>query len=103
MKQTSPDKITPTAKFVAYLRTFAGIPYSEEIASMCGAKSAFQEILKEKLSEVLTDDSAICAVLAPIVEAHYRSVDFALNHFGFRKNDVLFYFLFFSLLYQKNI
>jgi hypothetical protein len=35
-------KISPTAKFVAYGRTFTDIPFAREIAAECDAEKAFQ-------------------------------------------------------------
>lgn len=41
------EKISPTAKFVAYLRTFSDIPFAAEIAAECGAREAFESLAQE--------------------------------------------------------
>jgi hypothetical protein len=41
------EKISPTAKLVAYLRTFTDIPYAKEIAVESGAKKTFRELAGE--------------------------------------------------------
>lgn len=75
----SHEKISPTAKFVAYLRTFTDIPYSAEIAEACKAREAFQEIVGENPQGFLWT--------APIVEMRYKSVDEALRrHFSSSRN-----------------
>jgi len=38
------EKISPTAKFIAYLRSFTDIPYAKEIAEVSDAKKAFEEL-----------------------------------------------------------
>ncbi len=65
------NKISPTAKFVAYLRTFTDIPYSTEIAAACGAEQAFREIVGENPEDFLWT--------APMIEMRYKSVDEAIH------------------------
>ena len=38
------EKISPTAKFVAYERTYTNIPYSKEIAGLTDAKEVFEKM-----------------------------------------------------------
>jgi hypothetical protein len=40
MKETY-ERISPTAKFVAYLRTFTDIPFAKEIADESGAERTY--------------------------------------------------------------
>lgn len=57
------QKISPTAKLVAYLRTFTDIPFAKEIAAESGAEKTFQE---------LTGGSAKSIVRAPVWECVTR-------------------------------
>ena len=41
------EKISPTAKLVAYLRTFSDIPYAKEIAEESGSEKVFRELAGE--------------------------------------------------------
>ncbi len=43
-KEKGFEKISPTAKFVAYQRTFTDIPYSKEMAEVTDAKEIFEKI-----------------------------------------------------------
>ena len=61
------EKISPTAKFVAYLRTFTDIPFAREIAEESGAKRAYEELAGES-KESLTR-------LSPYWEARYKVTD----------------------------
>jgi len=61
------EKISPTAKLVAYLRTFTDIPYAKEIASESGAKKAFQELAGESKESMVR--------FAPFWEARYKVTD----------------------------
>jgi O-methyltransferase involved in polyketide biosynthesis len=61
------EKISPTAKLTAYLRTFSDIPFAKEIAAESGAEKAYLE---------LTDESAKSMVrLAPYWEARYKATN----------------------------
>lgn len=71
MKELSHDRISPTAKFVAHLRTFSDIPHSNEIALACDAESEFMRLTKGKPQDFLW--------LAPMIEMRYKSVDAVLN------------------------
>ena len=74
MTKTSHDKISPTAKFVAYFRALAKMPYSQEIATACNAEAAFKEIVGEKAKDLLW--------MAPMIEARDASTDAALRRYG---------------------
>ncbi len=67
------DKISPTAKFVTYLRTLTDIPYSTEIAAACNAKEAFEKIIGDNPQDFLW--------MAPMIEMRYKSVDAALQRY----------------------
>lgn len=68
------EKISPTAKFVAYMRTFTDIPCAKEIAEESGSEKVFQE---------LTDESAKSTVrLAPYWEARYKATNHILVEYG---------------------
>ena len=58
------EKISPTAKLAAYLRTFSDIPYAKEIAFVSGAKETFQELAGEHKESMVR--------FAPIWEARYK-------------------------------
>ena len=61
------DKIGPTAKLVAYLRTFTDIPFAKEIAVESGAKKTFQELAAASAKSMVR--------LAPLWEARYKVTD----------------------------
>jgi len=67
------DRISPTAKFVAYLRTFTDIPYSAEIAVACKAEETFKEMVGENPQNFLW--------IALTVEMRYKSLDAALERY----------------------
>ena len=58
------EKISPTAKLVAYLRTFTDIPFTKEIATKSGAEKAFQELADESAKSMIR--------LTPRWEARYK-------------------------------
>ncbi|MGD0996033.1 MAG: class I SAM-dependent methyltransferase [Candidatus Bathyarchaeia archaeon] len=60
-------KISPTAKLVAYLRTFTDIPYAKEIALESGAKKTFQELAGESEESMVR--------FFPFSEARYKVTD----------------------------
>jgi len=47
------EKISPTAKLVAYLRAFTDIPYAKEIARESGAEKAFHELSGESAESMI--------------------------------------------------
>ncbi len=68
------DKISPTAKLVAFLRTFTDIPFSVEIAEACDAQKVFSQLVGGNPRDFLW--------MAPLIEMRYKSVDVLLKHFG---------------------
>jgi O-methyltransferase involved in polyketide biosynthesis len=68
------EKISPTAKLVAYLRTFTDIPYTKEIAMESGAKKTFQELAGESKESMVR--------FAPFWEARYKVTDRILAEYG---------------------
>lgn len=73
------DRISLTAKFVAYLRTLSDIRYSGQIALCCGAREAFNQIMG-KVSDARPEDFFW---MAPGVELRYKSVDAVLENHSF--------------------
>jgi O-methyltransferase involved in polyketide biosynthesis len=61
------EKISPTAKFVAYLRTFTDIPFAKEIAEESGAERTYQELAGESKEWLVR--------LSPYWEARYKVTD----------------------------
>jgi O-methyltransferase involved in polyketide biosynthesis len=61
------QKISPTAKFVAYLRTFTDIPFAKEIAAESGAEKTFQELSSGSTESIVR--------FAPLWEARYKATD----------------------------
>lgn len=72
------EKISPTARLVAYLRTFTDIPHSTEIATLCNAREAFELIAGDALDDFLQ--------LAPMNEMRYKATDAVLDKYACRKN-----------------
>jgi O-methyltransferase involved in polyketide biosynthesis len=68
------EKISPTAKFVAHLRTFSDIPFAREMAAESGAKQAFESLAQES-QEPLVRFSAYW-------EARYKLTDRILAERG---------------------
>jgi O-methyltransferase involved in polyketide biosynthesis len=68
------EKISPTAKFVAYLRSFTNIPFAREIALETGAEKTFQELTGESKESTVR--------LAPFWEARYRVTDRILAEYS---------------------
>ena len=58
------EKISPTAKLVAYLRTFTDIPFTKEIPTKSGAEKTFHELADETAKSMIR--------LAPMWEARYK-------------------------------
>jgi O-methyltransferase involved in polyketide biosynthesis len=71
------SKISPTAKLIAYLRSFSDIPFSKEISGVCEAEKVFKEITGDLGDQILH--------VAPRVEARYKSVDVLLRRSGCRR------------------
>jgi O-methyltransferase involved in polyketide biosynthesis len=71
MPNHAPDhnKISFTAKLVAYYRQFSDIPFSRDVARYIGADEAFQSLISE---DGLNPDELID--YAPILEARYKSI-----------------------------
>jgi O-methyltransferase involved in polyketide biosynthesis len=72
--EKSYEKISPTAKLVAYLRTFTDIPYTKEIAVASGAEKTFQGLAGESAESMVR--------FAPIWEARYKVTDRILGEHG---------------------
>ena len=61
------ERISPTAKLTAYLRTFSDIPFAKEIAAESGAEKAFLELTEESAKSMVR--------LAPYWEARYKATN----------------------------
>jgi len=68
------EKISPTAKLVAYLRTFTDIPFTQEIATKSGAEKTFNELADETAKSMIR--------LAPMWEARYKATNRILAERG---------------------
>jgi O-methyltransferase involved in polyketide biosynthesis len=66
MKQ-SYEKISPTAKFVAYIRTFTDIPFAKEMAEESGAERIYEELAGESRESLVR--------VSPYWEARYKVTD----------------------------
>lgn len=62
------DRIMPTARMVAYYRSFSDIPYAQQAAAALGAEEAARNILGDDL-DIMTRFSG------PILEARYKCFD----------------------------
>lgn len=67
-------KISSTARYVAYLRSFADIPYAKEIAEECSAGDAFRRLSREEAESTVR--------LAPYWEARYKTTNRILSECG---------------------
>lgn len=68
------ENISPTAKMVAYLRTFTDIPFAKEIAGKSNAKQSFEEQTGK--------DAESMVRAAPIWEARYAVTDKVIKEQG---------------------
>jgi len=71
--EKSYEKISPTAKFVAYGRSFTDIPFAKEVAAESGAEKAYRE---------LTRGVEQTGSLPPLWEARYKATDRILGQRG---------------------
>jgi O-methyltransferase involved in polyketide biosynthesis len=68
------EKISPTAKLIAYLRTFSDIPYAKEIAEESGSEKVFQELAGERAKMMVR--------MAFLWEARYKVTNQILEEHG---------------------
>jgi O-methyltransferase involved in polyketide biosynthesis len=73
MKHTY-EKISPTAKLVAYLRTFSDIPFSKEIATESEAEKTYQDMAGESKESLVR--------FSPYWEARYKATDEIIKQRG---------------------
>lgn len=64
------EKISPTAKVVAFLRSFTDIPYTRALSDKSNAEEAAREIFKKHNIEL--DDFLW---LVPVIEARHKSIE----------------------------
>lgn len=62
----NPEKISPTAKFVAYLRTFSDIPFSKDISAVSDSENVFKDIGGEYTETMIK--------FAPLLEARFKVI-----------------------------
>jgi O-methyltransferase involved in polyketide biosynthesis len=68
------EKISPTAKFVAYLRTFTDIPFAKEIAEESGAERTYQQLAGESKESLIR--------FSAYWEARYKATDRIITQRG---------------------
>jgi O-methyltransferase involved in polyketide biosynthesis len=66
-RQEGNEEISPTARYVAHIRTFTDIPYAKEIAEESQAERDFQALAGESAKSVIQ--------FTPILEARYKATD----------------------------
>jgi len=62
------DRISPTAKLVAYWRSFSDIPFSKDIASLFNVEEVVKSVFKTPPNNALDD------LLVPLVEIRYKCI-----------------------------
>jgi O-methyltransferase involved in polyketide biosynthesis len=70
------DKISPTAKLTAYLKSKTDIQWAREIADAVGAEKTAGQLTK-------TDDPAIRSLSVVTMEARYKSISYAIEKSGY--------------------
>jgi O-methyltransferase involved in polyketide biosynthesis len=68
------DRISPTALMVAHARQFTNIPYSQELATLVDARSAFDQLLSQS-SELPLD-------MAVMIEGRYKAINQVMADFA---------------------
>jgi O-methyltransferase involved in polyketide biosynthesis len=68
------EKISPTAKLVAHIRTFTDIPFAAEIAAESGAQTAFEALAGAKAEPMIP--------FIPMWEARYKATDRIIEEQG---------------------
>jgi O-methyltransferase involved in polyketide biosynthesis len=66
-RQEGNEKISPTARYVAHIRTFTDIPYAKEIAEESQSERDFQALAGESTKSGIQ--------FIPIIEARYKATD----------------------------
>jgi O-methyltransferase involved in polyketide biosynthesis len=66
-RQEGNEKISPTARYVAHIRTFTDIPYAKEIAEESQSERDFQALAGESAKSGIQ--------FIPIIEARYKATD----------------------------
>ena len=67
------DRISPTAKLVAYWRQFSDIPFSKDVAELFQVENVYQSMLKDANLNLPENDT-----LVPLLEIRYKSIQHAL-------------------------
>jgi O-methyltransferase involved in polyketide biosynthesis len=74
-----PNKISPTAKLVAYWRQFSDVPYAREVSELIQARQVSEQILNQPISV------ENMGWLAPMIEARYKSLGAAVKRAGVKQ------------------
>jgi O-methyltransferase involved in polyketide biosynthesis len=72
-----PSRISPTAKLVAYWRSFSDIPFASEVARLVDAEAEVRNLLHESGMQ-----PQALAWSAPLLEARYKAIVHALRREG---------------------
>ncbi len=73
MSKNNYNKISPTAKLVAYWRAQCGIPYAKEIAEIADTKKVAKAFFGEKNS------APTSSFITPYIEARYKTINYYLK------------------------
>lgn len=73
-KNASCENISPTAKVVAFLRSFTDIPYTRALSEKSNAEEAAREMFKRH--DIELDDFLW---LVPVIEARHKSIEYFLS------------------------
>ena len=71
MQTSTHDKISPTAKLVAYWRQFTDIPYSKDIASLFKTEAVMADMFKDQAHLLIPGEREY---FVPYVEVRYKSI-----------------------------
>jgi O-methyltransferase involved in polyketide biosynthesis len=61
------DKISPTARLVAYFRQFSDIPYTQQIATLSNAAATVNQFVEQEQKQPV--------IMAALIEARYKAIE----------------------------
>ncbi|HLC53996.1 MAG TPA: class I SAM-dependent methyltransferase [Candidatus Nanoarchaeia archaeon] len=76
-QKSSYEKISPTAKLVAWLRTFTNIPFAKELAEESRSEETFKELVD--------DMGGLIISFTPFFEARYKATDEILKQHNIKQ------------------
>ncbi len=76
----SHEKISPTAKLVAYWRQFSDIPYAQDVASLFRVRETCEILFKE-----MSYDESYNQVLTAVLELRYKCIRHYLEEYSFKQ------------------